>query len=65
MGFVVVKVAVGLFFFFWTSRAIKISLLRAFAKLRKSTVSFVMPVCLSFRMERLGCHWTDFDELDI
>jgi hypothetical protein len=32
--------------------------LGAFAKLRKATVSFVMSV----RMEKLGFHWTDFDE---
>jgi hypothetical protein len=35
--------------------------LGAFAKLRKATVSF-MSVCPSLRMERLGSHWTDFDE---
>ena len=32
----------------------------AFAKLRKATVSFVMSVCLSARMERRGFHLTDF-----
>jgi len=31
-------------------------LLGAFAKLRQATISFV----LSFRMEQLGSHWTDF-----
>jgi hypothetical protein len=34
-----------------------------FAKLRKATVSFVISVCLSVRMEQLGCHWTDFHEI--
>jgi hypothetical protein len=34
---------------------------RAFAKLQKSTVSFVMPVRSSVRMEKLGSHWTDFN----
>jgi len=31
-------------------------LLGAFAKLRKATVSFIMSVRLSARMEQLGCH---------
>ena len=35
----------------------------AFAKLRKATVSFFMFACLSVRMEQLGSHWTDFDEI--
>jgi hypothetical protein len=35
--------------------------LGAFAKLRKATISFVMFVCPSMRMEQLGVHWTDFD----
>ena len=34
-----------------------------FAKLRKATVSFVMSVGLSVRMEQLGSHWTDFHEI--
>ena len=38
----------------------------AFAKLRKATISVVMPACLSIRpsvrMEQLGSHRTDFDE---
>jgi hypothetical protein len=37
--------------------------LGAFAKLRKATISFVMSVCLSDRMEELGSHWTDFQEI--
>jgi len=31
--------------------------------LRKATISFVMPVRLSVRMEQLGSHWTDFCEI--
>jgi hypothetical protein len=34
----------------------------AIVKLRKSTTSFVMSVCLSVRMEQLGFHWTGFHE---
>ena len=34
-------------------------LLGAFAKLRKSTISFVMSVCPSVRKEELGSYWTD------
>jgi len=38
-----------------------------FEKLRKATVGFVMCVCLavrpSVRMEQLGSHWTDFNEI--
>jgi len=41
--------------------------LGAFAKLRKVTISFVMPVrlslCSSFPMEQLGSQWTDFSEI--
>ena len=36
------------------------SLLGAFAKLRKATISFVLSVCPSVRMEQLGSNWTDF-----
>ena len=36
--------------------------LGAFAKLQKVTMSFVMSVCPSVRMEQLGSHWTNFDE---
>ena len=35
----------------------------AFAELRKATVSFVMSVCPSVRLEHLGSHWTDFHEI--
>jgi hypothetical protein len=34
--------------------------LGALAKLQKATTS--PSACLSFRMEQLGFHWTDFDE---
>ena len=42
-----------------------IPFLRAFAKLRKVTITFVMclSVCLSVRMEQLGSHYTDFHEI--
>jgi len=43
------------------------SLLGAFAKLRKTTIGFVMSVCLSARpsvyMEQFGFYWTDFHEI--
>ena len=35
----------------------------AVAKLRKATVTFVMSVRPSVRMEQLGSHWTDFHEI--
>ena len=35
----------------------------AFANLRKATISFVMSVRPSVRIEQLGCHWTDFLEI--
>ena len=34
-----------------------------FAKLRKASISFVMSVGPSVRMEQLGSHWTDFHEI--
>ena len=37
--------------------------LGAFAKLRKATISFVMSVHQSVRIEQLGFHWTDFHEI--
>jgi hypothetical protein len=39
------------------------SILGAFAKLRKATISFVLSVRPSVRMEQLGSHWTDFHEI--
>ena len=33
------------------------------SKIAKATVSFVMFVRLSVRMEQLGSHWTDFNEI--
>jgi hypothetical protein len=38
-------------------------LLGAFAKLRKATISFVLCVCLSVRVEHLGSQWSDFREI--
>ena len=37
--------------------------LGSFAMLRKATVSFVMSVCPSVRVEQLGFQWTDFHEI--
>jgi hypothetical protein len=41
-------------------------ILGAFTKLRKATISSIiyvcLSVCLSFRMQQLGSHWTDFHE---
>ena len=37
--------------------------LGAFAKLRKATITFVMSVRLSFRMQQLGSRWTGFYEI--
>jgi len=37
--------------------------LGAFRKFRRATISFVMYVCLSERMEQLGSHRTDFHEI--
>ena len=49
----------GLFFYHISLMAIPMVFLGAFAKLRKSTISFVMSV----RMEKLGSQWTDFHEI--
>jgi len=41
-------------------------LLRAFGKVRKMTISFVMSVCLPItftHVEQLGSHWKDFHEI--
>ena len=40
-----------------------VEFLGAFAKFRKETVSLVMSVRLSVRMEQLGSHWQDFHEI--
>jgi hypothetical protein len=34
----------------------------ALAKLRKATIAFVIPFCLSIRMEQLSFHWKCFLE---
>ena len=41
----------------------RVTFLGAFAKLRKATISFVISVPPSVRMEQLGSHWTDFREI--
>jgi len=41
----------------------KVEFLEAFAKFRKSTMSSVMSVCPSIRIEQLGSHWTCFHEI--
>jgi hypothetical protein len=46
-----------------TSDLKKYGFLGAFAKLRKVTISFVMSVRPSARMEHLGSHWTVFHEI--
>jgi len=53
---------------FWCSlHILDTIILGAFAKLRKSTISFVMSVSLSvrpsIRMEQLGSHWSDFHDI--
>jgi hypothetical protein len=40
-----------------------IVILGAFAKLRKATISFVMSVRPTFRVEKLGSHGTDFRKI--
>ena len=37
------------------------NIFRRVRSLRNATVSFVMSVCPSVRMEQLGSHWTDFN----
>jgi hypothetical protein len=41
----------------------QISVLGAFAELPKATITFVMSVLPSVRMEQLRSHWTDFHEI--
>jgi len=41
----------------------RVAFLGAFAKLQKTTISVVMPVCPSACMEQLGSHRTDFHEI--
>jgi hypothetical protein len=41
----------------------KLSILEAFEKLRKATIIFVIPVCLSIRKEQLFSFWSDFHEI--
>jgi len=51
----------------WTvlGYVIRAQFLGAFAKLRKVTISFIVSVRLSARMEQLGPHWTDLMTLGI
>jgi hypothetical protein len=44
---------------------IRCQFLGASAKLRKATISFVMSVCPSARVEQLGSHWTDIHEIRV
>ena len=46
-----------------TKRILIVSLLGAFEKLRKATISFVMFVRLSVCTEQLGSQWKDFHEI--
>jgi len=45
----------------------EVSFLGVFAKLRKTTISFIMSVCpsvrQSVRMELVGSQWVDFHEI--
>ena len=42
---------------------LRICILCAFAKFQKVTISFVTSVRLPVRMEQVGSHWTDFQEI--
>jgi hypothetical protein len=44
------------------SEVCRITFSDEFAKLRKTTIGFVVSVLTSFRMEQLDSHWTDFHE---
>ena len=45
------------------NRIFQTTILGAFAKFRKATISFVMSVRPSVRMQKLGCHWMDIHEI--
>ena len=47
----------------WYSLALSLQLVFAFRKLQKASISFVIFVGLSVRVEQLGSHWTDFHEI--
>jgi len=34
----------------------------AFVELRKATIRFIMSICPSVHVEKLGCHWRDSHE---
>jgi hypothetical protein len=40
-----------------------VAILGAFANMQKATISFLMSVRPSFRMEQLDSNWTDFPEI--
>jgi hypothetical protein len=42
-----------------------LTILGAFAKFSKATISFVMPVLPSVRMEQLGCHWKNLMKFEV
>ena len=45
-------------------RQVAFFFLGVLAKLRKATISFIIfAVCMSARMEQLGFHWKDFQEI--
>ena len=44
-------------------KVFKVTILGSFAKFRKATISFVMSVCPSVRMEQFGSHWIAFREI--
>ena len=44
------------------SSCVLVTFLGAFAKLRKTTICFVISARVSVRIEQLGYHWTDFHE---
>jgi hypothetical protein len=47
---------------FAASFRVFLSFFSAFAKLRKTTISFIMSVRPPVRMEQIGSHWTNFHE---
>jgi hypothetical protein len=55
----------SLHYFIWQVSAADVtgSFIGAFTRMRKATISFVMFVCLSVRMEHLGSHWTGCHEI--
>jgi len=54
------QLALRIFGVFYTRLPVSLG---TFAELRKATVSFVVCVRPSVRMEQLDCHWTDIYEI--